>query len=84
MISKEGIFSISDIYVCMIFNANSLGRVAGAFFADFHIPGDLTHLWKYMKLMYSLDAFIQSVPADQVIYHSTIIWATISIFTTNS
>lgn len=40
-------------------------RVAGAFFADFHIPGDLTHLWKYMKLMYSLDAFIQSVPADQ-------------------
>jgi hypothetical protein len=41
-------------------------RVAGAFFADFHIPGDLTYLWKYMKLMYSLDAFIQSVPADQV------------------
>jgi glutathionyl-hydroquinone reductase len=40
-------------------------RVAGAFFADFHIPGDLTFLWRYMKLMYSLDAFIQSVPADQ-------------------
>jgi chloride intracellular channel protein 2 len=40
-------------------------RVAGAFFADFHIPGDLTYLWKYMKLMYSLDAFTQSVPADQ-------------------
>ena len=44
----------------------NVSRVAGAFFADFHIPGDLTFLWRYMKLMYSLDAFIQSVPADQV------------------
>jgi hypothetical protein len=43
--------------------------VAGAFFADFHIPGDLASLWRYMKLMYSLDAFIQSVPADQVRKH---------------
>jgi hypothetical protein len=50
----------------LIINNTTIFRVAGAFFADFHIPGDLSYLWKYMKLMYSLDAFIQSVPADQV------------------
>merc|ERR1712024_344950 len=40
-------------------------RVAGAFFADFHIPGNLTALWKYYGEMYKLDAFVQSCPADQ-------------------
>jgi len=40
-------------------------RVAGAFFADFHIPGDLRSLWAYYGEMYKLDAFTQSCPADQ-------------------
>jgi len=40
-------------------------RVAGSFFADFHIPGNLTALWKYYGEMYKLDAFVQSCPADQ-------------------
>lgn len=40
-------------------------RVAGAAFADFHIPSELTALWKYMGQMYSLDAFTTSCPADQ-------------------
>merc|ERR1712214_107794 len=40
-------------------------RVAGAFFADFHIPGDLKVIWKYYEEMYKLDAFNQSCPADQ-------------------
>jgi len=40
-------------------------RVAGAFFADFHIPGDFRALWKYYGEMYKLDAFSQSCPADQ-------------------
>ena len=40
-------------------------RVAGAFFADFHIPNELRALWKYFNEMYNLDAFTQSCPADQ-------------------
>ncbi len=40
-------------------------RVAGAFFADFHVPGDMKALWKYYGEMYNLDAFTQSCPADQ-------------------
>ena len=40
-------------------------RVAGPFFADFHIPGDLKALWNYYGEMYKLDAFTQSCPADQ-------------------
>jgi hypothetical protein len=40
-------------------------RVAGSFFADFHIPGELRALWKYFGEMYNLDAFTQSCPADQ-------------------
>ena len=40
-------------------------RVAGSFFADFHIPGELRALWKYYGEMYNLDAFTQSCPADQ-------------------
>jgi len=40
-------------------------RVAGAFFCDFHIPGDLKALWRYYGEMYKLDAFTQSCPADQ-------------------
>merc|ERR1719468_357454 len=40
-------------------------RVAGAFFADFHIPGDFKALWKYYEETYKLDAFSQSCPADQ-------------------
>ena len=40
-------------------------RVAGSFFADFHIPGNLTALWQYYGEMYKLDAFVQSCPADQ-------------------
>jgi chloride intracellular channel protein 2 len=40
-------------------------RVAGGFFADFHIPGDLRALWSYYEEMYKLDAFTQSCPADQ-------------------
>merc|ERR1711997_1239079 len=35
-------------------------RVAGGFFANFHIPGNLTALWKYYGEMYKLDAFVQS------------------------
>ena len=41
-------------------------RVAGKAFVDYDIPSELTHLWKYMKEMYQLDAFIHSCPADQV------------------
>lgn len=44
-------------------------RVAGNFFLDFEIPHNLTHLWKYIREMYQLDAFTQSVPADQDIIH---------------
>lgn len=40
-------------------------RVAGSFFADFIIPGELKSLWKYFGEMYQLDAFAQSCPADQ-------------------
>eukprot|EP00095_Tigriopus_kingsejongensis_P001927 maker-scaffold246_size239296-snap-gene-0.22 protein:Tk01927 transcript:maker-scaffold246_size239296-snap-gene-0.22-mRNA-1 annotation:"chloride intracellular channel exc-4" len=40
-------------------------RVAGSFFAEFHIPGELSSLWKYFQEMYNLDAFTQSCPADQ-------------------
>lgn len=40
-------------------------RIAGAHFADFQIPADLTALWRYMGTMYSLDAFKTSCPADQ-------------------
>ncbi|CAG0889140.1 unnamed protein product [Cyprideis torosa] len=40
-------------------------RVGGKHFLDFEIDSSLTHLWKYMKQMYSLDAFTQSCPADQ-------------------
>ncbi|TRY72648.1 hypothetical protein TCAL_01155 [Tigriopus californicus] len=40
-------------------------RVAGSFFADFQIPGELSSLWKYLQEMYNLDAFTQSCPADQ-------------------
>ena len=41
-------------------------RVAGKFFVDFHIPEEMTHLWRYIREMYQLDAFTQSCPADQV------------------
>jgi len=45
-------------------------RVAGRFFLDgFDIPSDLVHLWKYIREMYELDAFVQSCPADQDIIH---------------
>merc|ERR1712142_328961 len=40
-------------------------RVAGSHFCDYEIPEALTHLWKYIKEMYQLDAFTQSNPADQ-------------------
>merc|ERR1712141_358567 len=40
-------------------------RVAGKFFVDFHIPGDLRAFWSYIGEMYKLDAFTQSCPADQ-------------------
>lgn len=40
-------------------------RVAGKYFVDFEIPGELTALWRYMYHMYQLDAFTQSCPADQ-------------------
>jgi len=40
-------------------------RVAGSHFCDYEIPESLTHLWKYIKEMYLLDAFTQSNPADQ-------------------
>lgn len=45
-------------------------RVAGAFFAEFHIPGDLRALWSYYGEMYKLDAFTQSCPADQDIINT--------------
>jgi glutathionyl-hydroquinone reductase len=40
-------------------------RVAGSFFCGYEIPVELTHLWRYIKEMYQLDAFTQSNPADQ-------------------
>ncbi|XP_018023203.1 chloride intracellular channel exc-4 [Hyalella azteca] len=40
-------------------------RVAGKYFADFEISPELTHLWKYLRNQYQLDAFNQSCPADQ-------------------
>jgi len=40
-------------------------RVAGWSFCQYEIPEELTHLWKYIKEMYQLDAFTQSNPADQ-------------------
>ncbi|XP_023332820.1 chloride intracellular channel exc-4 [Eurytemora carolleeae] len=40
-------------------------RVAGAHFAEFHIPASLSALWRYMGCMYNLDAFTTSCPADQ-------------------
>jgi len=40
-------------------------RVAGEVFADFHIPSELTALWRYIGQMYNLDAFTTSSPADQ-------------------
>jgi len=40
-------------------------RVAGKYFANFEIPNELTCIWKYMRNMYQLDAFVQSCPADQ-------------------
>ena len=44
-------------------------RVAGRFFLDFDIPVEFTYLWRYIKEMYELDAFVQSCPADQDIIH---------------
>jgi len=40
-------------------------RVAGTFFCDYEIPTELSPLWRYIKEMYQLEAFIQSNPADQ-------------------
>ncbi|XP_064489224.1 chloride intracellular channel Clic-like [Ornithodoros turicata] len=40
-------------------------RVAGHYFAEFEIPTNLEHIWRYMGHMYQLDAFTQSCPADQ-------------------
>ena len=40
-------------------------RLAGKFFLDYEIPHEFTHLWRYIKEMYQLDAFGQSCPADQ-------------------
>lgn len=40
-------------------------RVAGMFFLDFDIPHEFSFLWRYIKEMYQLDAFVQSCPADQ-------------------
>lgn len=40
-------------------------RLAGKFFLDYEIPQEFTHLWRYIKEMYQLDAFGQSCPADQ-------------------
>merc|ERR1711983_396050 len=44
-------------------------RVAGKFFVGFEIPPEMTHLWRYIREMYQLDAFTQSCPADQDIIH---------------
>ena len=49
-------------------------RVAGKFFVDFQIPEEMTHLWRYIREMYQLDAFTQSCPADQVNINKSI-WA---------
>jgi len=40
-------------------------RVAGKYFAEFEISAELTHLWRYLRNQYQLDAFNQSCPADQ-------------------
>ena len=40
-------------------------RIAGKYFVNFEIPYEFKHLWRYMHTMYSLDAFVQSCPADQ-------------------
>ena len=38
---------------------------AGKYFAEFELSPELTHLWKYLRNQYQLDAFNQSCPADQ-------------------
>lgn len=40
-------------------------RIAGSFFADFHIPNEFKGIWRYLNNTYNLDAFLQSCPADQ-------------------
>ena len=40
-------------------------RVAGKYFTNFEIPLELKAIWRYMRNMYQLDAFVQSCPADQ-------------------
>ena len=40
-------------------------RVAGKYFVNFEVPDSFNYLWKYMRNMYLLDAFVQSCPADQ-------------------
>ena len=40
-------------------------RIAGSVLADFHIPIELTALWKYFEEMYNLPAFLQTCPYDQ-------------------
>ena len=49
-------------------------RVAGRFFLDFDIPSEMTHLWKYIREMYELDAFVQSCPADQVLHEFPLVF----------
>lgn len=57
-------------------------RVAGKYFVDFEIPGELTALWRYMYHMYQLDAFTQSCPADQdIINHYKLQIVSFFIFT---
>merc|ERR1711953_1510018 len=71
--SKEKRFLTGDTMCC--FDCELMPklqhiRVAGAFFAEFHIPGDLRALWSYYGEMYKLDAFTQSCPADQDIINT--------------
>ena len=54
-----------------LFSVNNCLFCEGSFFCGYEIPVELTHLWRYIKEMYQLDAFTQSNPADQVEFQCT-------------
>jgi glutathionyl-hydroquinone reductase len=42
-------------------------RVAGKAYKGFEIPTELRFIWRYLKNAYSMDAFLESCPADREI-----------------
>ncbi|GFO21982.1 hypothetical protein PoB_004848700 [Plakobranchus ocellatus] len=44
-------------------------RVASEAFQDFHIPAELTALWRYLNNAYREDTFRKTCPSDQEIVH---------------